>query len=240
MIKNSGAENMDTAFENTLPLTRIQRLIGKLMLQSKREGPCSYLESRVDMTDLANMRKSYCRAMHVRVSTNDFFFCAIARGMKKFPLMAGQFDTNCENIQIPEHVGVGFAVSAPQGLVVPVLKNVLEKSLPQIATESDALIKKARANKLNLDDFAGANITFSSLGMYGVNSFFAIKPPGTTGIISIGKFEDTVVPVDGDAVIRKTMSVGLAVDRRIVSDFYAAKFLGCVRSQLENPETLTM
>jgi len=230
---------MDTASENMLPLTRIQKLIGKLMQQSKREGPCSYLESRVDMTELANMRKSYYRATRVRVSTNDFFFCAIAGAMKKFPLMAGQFDKSCENIQIPEHVGIGFAVTAPQGLVVPVLKNVLEKSLPQIAAESSALIKKARANKLDLDDFAGANITFSSLGMYGISSFFAIKPPGTAGIISIGKFEDTVVLIDGEAVVRKTMSVGLAADRRIVSDFYAAKFLNCIGSQLENPETLT-
>ena len=230
---------MNTISKNTLPLTRIQKLIGKLMLQSKQEGPCCYFESRVDMTDLANMRKSYCKRVGVRVTTNDFFFCAIARAVKEFPLMAGRFDENSENIQIHEHVGIGFAVVAPQGLVVPVLKNVLEKSLPQIAAESNALIKKARANKLDLADFDGASITFSSLGMYGISSFFAIKPPATTGIISIGKFEDIVVPAEGDAIVRKTMSVGLAADRRIVSDFYAAKFLSCVRSQLENPEMLT-
>jgi pyruvate dehydrogenase E2 component (dihydrolipoamide acetyltransferase) len=209
------------------------------MLQSKREGPCSYLESRVDMTELVNMRRSYCKAAGVRVTTNDFFFCAIAKAMKKFPLMAGQFDEKNENIRIPEHVGIGFAVAAQQGLVVPVIKNILEKSLPQIATESNALIKKARSNKLGLADFDGANITFSSLGMYGVSSFFAIKPPATTGIISIGKFEDTVALADGDAAVRKTMSVGLAADRRIVNDFYSAKFFSCVVNQLENPEILT-
>ncbi len=229
---------MNSASENTVPLTRIQKLIGKYMLQSKREGPCCYLEARADMTDLVAMRRPYCKQAGVRVTTNDFFFCAIGRAVKKFPLMAGHLDAGGASVRIPDNVGVGFAVEAPQGLVVPVIKNVLEKSLPQIAVQSSSLVEKARANKLTLDDFEGADIVFSSLGMYGITSFFAIKPPGAVGIVSVGKFEDTLVPANGRLTVRKTMSVGLAADRRIVSEFYAAQFLSCVVELLEAPEML--
>ncbi len=229
---------MNSASENTVPLTRIQKLIGKYMLQSKREGPCCYLEARADMTDLVAMRRPYCKEVGVRVTTNDFFFCAIGRAVKKFPLMAGHLDDNGANIRIGDNVGVGFAVEAPQGLVVPVIKNILGKSLPQIAARSSLLVEKARVNKLTLDDFEGADIVFSSLGMYGVSSFFAIKPPGAVGIVSVGKFEDTLIPANGRLTTRKTMSIGLAADRRIVDEFYAAQFLNCVVELLQTPETL--
>ncbi len=229
---------MNSACENTVPLTRIQKLIGKYMLQSKRQGPCCYLETHADITSLAKLRRRYCKQVGVRVTTNDFFFCAIGRAVKKFPLMAGHLDDDGANIRIGDDVGVGFAVAAPQGLVVPVIKNILEKSLPQIASCSSVLIEKARANKLALEDFDGADVIFSSLGMYGVSSFLAIKPPGVAGIISVGKIEETLVPSQGDLTIRKKMSIGLAVDRRVISEFYAAQFLNGVVDLLGAPEAL--
>jgi len=229
---------MNSASENTVPLTRIQKLIGKYMLQSKREGPCCYLETRADMTDLVAMRRPYCKKVGVRVTTNDFFFCAIGKAVRKFPLMAGHLEDNGAGVRIPDDVGIGFAVDASQGLVVPVIKNILGKSLPQIAARSNSLVEKARANKLTLDDFERADIVFSGLGMYGVSSFFAIKSPNVAGIISAGKLEERVVPSKGVMTMRKTMSIGLAVDRRIVDEFYAARFLSRTVELLEAPEML--
>ena len=229
---------MNSACENTVPRTRIQKLIGKYMLQSKQDGPCCYLERRADMTSLVAMRRPYCKKVGVRVTTNDFFFCAIGGAVKKFLLIAGHLADNGAGVRIPDNVGVGFAVEAPQGLVVPVIKNILGKSLPQIAACSSTLIEKARANKLALDDFEGADIAFSSLGMYGVSSFFAIKSPRVAGIVSAGKLEEIVVPSKGGLATRKTMSIGLAADRRIIDEFYAAQFLGHVVKLLESPETL--
>jgi pyruvate dehydrogenase E2 component (dihydrolipoamide acetyltransferase) len=229
---------MTEILDNRIYLTRIQRLIGELMLKSKQRKPYYYLECKADLTDLVSFRKPYCKRVGVRVTTNDFFFCAIARGVSRFPLLAGQLDPKGEFIRISTHVGLGFAVSAPQGLVVPVIKDILGRSLADIATESNSLLKKARSNKLTPDDFHGDTIVLSGLGMYGMNSFLAIAPPGATGIFSIGKIEDTLVPVDGHVMTRKMMSVSLSVDRRIVDEFYAAKFLKYVVGQLESPATL--
>ena len=224
---------------NRIRLTRIQKLIGELMSESKRNKPFCYLECDADLTELAAFRKPYCKREGVRVTTNDFFFRAIARAVQRYPLMAGQMDPSGGIIRITTHVGVGFAVSAPQGLVVPVIKDITSKSLREIAEESDLLLKKARSNKLMPDDFHGDTIVFSGLGMYGINSFLAIAPPGATGIVSSGIIEDRIVPIDGDMMLRKVMSIALAVDRRIADDFYAARFLRSMVDLLEAPESLT-
>jgi pyruvate dehydrogenase E2 component (dihydrolipoamide acetyltransferase) len=230
---------MNEALKKKVPLSRIQKLIGKLMLQSKQEGAFFYLQSKADVTELVALRKPYCKRVKARVTTNDFFFFAIARAIKKFPLMAGRLDETGKYIDITEHIGIGFAVSAAQGLVVPVIQDVAGKSLIQIASESDELLKKARANKLMPDDFYGANIAVTSLGMYGVTSFFAIAPPGTVGIISMGTIDEHVVPINGDMMVRKIMTLALAADRKIVNEFYASKFLKYIIKQIEYPAALT-
>ncbi|MHC5146277.1 MAG: 2-oxo acid dehydrogenase subunit E2, partial [Planctomycetota bacterium] len=138
------------------------------------------------------------------------------------------------------NIGVGFAVAAPQGLVVPVLKQMNDKSLIETAIESQGLLEKARSNKLMPDDFDGANMVLTGLGMYGIESFYAISPPSATGILSIGNIEETVVPVDGGFETRKMMFVALAFDQRVVDEFYAAQFLKVIRESLENPAAMTM
>ena len=229
---------MEKTKENKLPLTRTQKLIGKLMLRSKQERAFIYLQAHADLTELNTVRKACCKSSGVRVTTNDFFFAAIARAVKEFSLITANLDRAGENILLCDNVGVGFAVSTAQGLVVPVIKNITEKNLVQIARESDALIKKARANKLKPDDFDDASIVLTGLGMYGIDSFYAIAPPQATAIISIGRPTDTAVLIDGEIAVRKIISVSLAVDRRIVDDFYAAKFMQKLVALLEKPESL--
>lgn len=222
-----------------LPLTRIQKLIGTYMLQSKQTKANGYLRMRADLTDMAAMRKAYCKKTQHRVTTNDFFIYAIAKGLMKYPLMAATIDESMEHLVIPDKIGVGFAVAAPQGLVVPVIHNMNQKTLPETAEAGDLLLKKARSNKLMPDDFDGANIVLSGLGMYGIESFYAISPPSACGIISIGNFEDAFVPTDGGVVTRKMMYVSLAFDQRLADEFYAVTFLRHVVNLLENPEELT-
>lgn len=229
---------MEKRIDNKLPLTRIQKLIGKLMLQSKQQKPCCYLKIRTDMTDLAKTRKAFCKKSGTRVTTNDFFFYAIAQAVKEFPLMAASFAKTGQYLKIAPQVGIGFAVAAGQGLVVPVIKNTTEKTLIEIAESSSELLEKARTNKLMPDDFDGDNVVLSGLGMYGISSFLAIAPPGATAIISIGRPVETLVPVEGEIKTRKIMSVAMAVDRRIVNEVYAAKFLSSVTRKLEAPASL--
>lgn len=229
---------MTEQLRNQVPLTRIQKLIGVYMLQSKQTKANGYLRMRADLTDLAAMRKRYCRRTKTRVTTNDFFIFAIAQAILKYPLMAATIDETMENMVIPERIGVGFAVAAPQGLVVPVIQNMQIKTLPETAEASDLLVRKARSNQLMPDDFDGATIVLSGLGMYGIESFYAISPPSSTGIISIGNFEDVVVPAEDGFATRKMMYVSLAFDQRLLDEVYAVQFLKRVVDLLQHPETM--
>lgn len=229
----------ETRTPDRLPLSRIQRLIGGYMLQSKRTKASAYLTVRADLTELIGMRKDYCKQVGVRATTNDFFICAIARAIEAFPKMAASFSKDGQSLELSKKIGIGFAVAAPQGLVVPVVQNVRHKNLPQLAQESERLLKKARSNTLLPDDFDGANIVLTGLGMYGIESFYAISPPSALGIVSIGIIEDAVVPAENGFVIRKKMYVSLAFDQCIVDAFYAAKFLRHIVDAIESPRSLT-
>lgn len=228
----------DSNTENRLPLTRIQKLIGHYMLQSKRTKPNGYLRIRADLTCLVNGRKAYCRRAGARVTTNDFFMYAIAQAMLRYPLMAASICEDGQQMVIPEDIGVGFAVAAPQGLVVPVVKQMQNKSLPQVAVESEELLKKSRSNKLTPDDFDGATMVLTGLGMYGIDYFYAVSPLSAAAIISIGNFEDVSIPVENGFAVRKMMYIGLAFDQRLIDEFYAAQFLNFIVNYLQCPPEL--
>ena len=219
-----------------LPLTGIQSLIGRRMLHSKRHKPCFYLSIKADVTELMGLRRKYSKAVSVRVATNDFCIRAMALAIEKYPLMAGQFDG--DHIQIANSIDVGLAVAAPQGLVVPVIRDVHKKKLPQIAVESADFVNKARSNKLAPGDMQGAVITLTGLGMYGIDSFIAIASPCQCSILAIGKPSEELVPIADDMVIRKMVGLTLAADHRIVNGDYAAKFLKEIVALLEKPKEL--
>lgn len=222
--------------QNKTKITRIQKLIGDRMLASKRQIPCFYLHSQVDLTDLATFRKKTCRKAGIKAGTNEFFFKAMANAIVKYPLFAGQFKD--DRIEIADSVNIGFAVDAPHGLVVPVIKDCEKKEIPQIANEMKNLANDARSNKLSVDQLNGACISLSSLGMFGLTGFIAIVPPNQASILAIGKIIEKPMVINGEIVNRKMMNLNLSVDHRIINGAYAAGFLKYLVDQLENPHNL--
>ena len=219
-----------------IPLTRIQKLIGRRMLQSKQTKPCFYLESKADVTELMAVRPKLRKSLGVRITTNAFYIRVLGLAAQKFPLTRGPFDG--EAIHLTDEINVGFAVNAPQGLVVPVVKHAERKTLPEIAREEKRLTDKARDNQLTLEEIEGETIALSNLGAYGTDSFIGIVPPPTTTILAVGNVIHTIVPRDGEMTERKIVSLSLAVDRRVVDESYAAQFLGLIKKRLQDPEQL--
>ncbi|MCE5185801.1 MAG: 2-oxo acid dehydrogenase subunit E2 [Planctomycetaceae bacterium] len=224
---------------NKIPLTRIQKLIGSYMLKSKRTKPHGYLRVRADLTKLVNGRKAFCRKTNSHVTTNDFFIYGIAQSIVRWPLMGASLDPDENALVIPKDIGVGFAVAAPQGLVVPVIKQMQQKTLFQTALDSEELLKRSRANKLLPDDFDGATMVLTGLGMYGVNAFYAVSPLAATGIVSIGNFQDVAVAITDGFTMRKMMYISLAFDRRFIDEFYAAGFLNDMAAYLNDPTEMS-
>ncbi len=238
-------EALRTKMDSHVPLSRIQRLIAARMLASKRSKPCFFLETRADVTELMGMRHHLSKALGVKITSNAFFIRALALAAQQYPLMVGRYlpqdpdDPEAEVIiRIADNVNVGFAVNSPQGLVVPVIRYCEGLSLAEIAEEEKLLTAKARGNKLTLADLEEETIALSNLGAYDIDSFLAIVPPPTSAILAAGKVVPTAVPQDGRVVVRKMVSLSLAVDHRIAHGAYAARFLQFLAEQLKDPEGL--
>jgi len=245
------------------PLTRIQKLIAARMLASKLSKPCFYIEAHADVGEILTFRKKLTKKAATKITTNTFFLRALAVSAGQFPLMLGLLEDG--GVRVAEHVNVGFAVNAPQGVIVPVIKDADRKSLSQIAEQEQRFVQHARSNDLPLADMEGETIALSNLGAYGVDAFAAIIPPPATAILAVGNVLREVVPVDEGAVascdlpvqqlathnsqlatrnlqlkttVRKAVRFTLAVDRRVVDEIYAARFLRAIVERVENPRSL--
>jgi len=217
-----------------IPLTRIQKLIGRRMLKSKQSKACFYLEAKADVTELMALRPKLRKSFGIRITTNAFYIHILGLAAQKYPLTVGRLEGN--EITIAERINVGFAVNAPQGLVVPVVKDAADKTLPEIAREEKLLTDKARDNKLTLEEIEGETIALSNLGAYDIDSFLGIIPPPASTILSVGNVLAKVVCRDGEITVRKILSLSLAVDRRVLDERYAAEFLNFIKDRLQNPQ----
>ena len=221
----------------TIPLNRLQKITSQKMLKSKQEIPCFYLSVKADVTDLVELRGKLNATVEVKISYNDFIMRAVALGMEKFPVMTGQLVG--DRIQLADSIGIGLAISVPDGLVAPIIKEVNKKNVSEIARDSKVLVEKALNNKLAPADLEGGCITVSNLGASGIESFIPIVVPGQCSILGIGRITDTCVP-DGDNIaVRKLMSLTLSVDHKVTNGAYAAQFLDLVRKLLEDTATFT-
>jgi pyruvate dehydrogenase E2 component (dihydrolipoamide acetyltransferase) len=225
------------ALGTAVPVNRLQRITAERMLKSKQEIPCFYLTVKADVTPLVARRTQLNAAGDVKVSYNDFIIKAVATALEKFPLMTGQLAG--DTIKLADAIHVGLAISVTDGLVAPLVKNVNKKNLQQVARDSQALVERARADKLDLSDLEGGCITVSNLGAFGIESFIPIVVPGQCTILGIGQIAETCVPDNGNILVRKLMNMTLSVDHKVANGAYAAQFLDFVRKLLEDPSSLT-
>lgn len=218
-----------------IKINRLQKIVGERMLQSKREIPCFYLNVKVDMTDLVELRTRMNRAGDVKISFNDFIIRALALGLAHYPIMTGQLEG--DYIQLADRIDIGLAISTDDGLVAPKIKDVANKTVKEIATYGKALIGRAKSGALSLDDLEGGCITVSNLGGFGIDSFIPIVVPGQCSILGVGRIAETCIPIDRNIMVRKIMNLNLSVDHKVANGADAAQFLDYVKKLLENAST---
>eukprot|EP00466_Bigelowiella_natans_P002648 jgi/Bigna1/92269/estExt_fgenesh1_pm.C_110002 len=164
---------------------------------------------------------------------------AVGLALAKHPVLyASCPDGN--SIKYNEHVNVAIAVAMPDGgLITPVLSDADAKDVSTLASSWKDLLGRARSKQLKPEEYSSGTFTISNLGMFGVDAFKPILPPGTAAIMSVGASKPTVVAGDdGSMKVEKQMTVGLAADHRIVYGAHAAEFLRDLKEIIENPVQL--
>jgi pyruvate dehydrogenase E2 component (dihydrolipoamide acetyltransferase) len=226
-----------------IPLTKMRQAIAKGLQASKQNIPHFYETVDVDVEELSALRvrlNTALEAEKVRLSLGDLISKAVAVALLKHPALNAHYDSAKNEITRFGDVHLGFAVALPDGLIVPVLRNVDQMGLKELRTRSVELIENARAQKLKADEGRGATFTISSLGTYGVREFSAIINPPAVGILAVASAEKrAVVRPDHnkvDQIVARTMlTLTLSADHRAVDGAVAAEFLRTLKGLLEEP-----
>ena len=134
-----------------------------------------------------------------------------------------------------KEINIGVAVETEAGLVAPVLKNADTLSVPQIVQNLTSLARKARENRLSVEDYTGGTFTITNMGMLGIERFDAIINPPESAILSVGKIIEKAVVIDGGIQVRPRMDMTLSADHRVLDGAAGAKFLVRVKELIENP-----
>jgi pyruvate dehydrogenase E2 component (dihydrolipoamide acetyltransferase) len=225
-----------TAVDRTVPLTELRQVIARRMTQSWTSTPHFYLEAEVDVSALLALRSKYNKTRvnsDDNISLNDIIIKAVSIVLSRHNYINASFTE--AGIVLKETINIGVAVGLDEGLIVPVLKNVDQKGLNQIAGESKGLIAKAREGKLTMDEITGGTFTISNLGMFSVDSFTAIINPPECAILSVGKIFDNLRLENGEVVSKSYMRINVGFDHRVVDGLTGAKFLADLKNTLENP-----
>jgi pyruvate dehydrogenase E2 component (dihydrolipoamide acetyltransferase) len=222
-----------------IPVKGMRRTIATRMKASLAESAQLTMDMDVVMDDAVRLREQLVAEWEpegVRPTYTDIVIRAAAKALRVHPLMNSVFGES--EITLLDEIHIGVAVAVEEGLVVPVLRNVAERSLKEIAIESAALARKTREGKLALDDMSGGTFTVTALGMFGVDSFTPILNAPQSGILGVNRIRDDV-GWDGDRPVKqKRMRLSLTWDHRALDGAPAARFLGTVRDLLEAPYRL--
>ena len=218
----------------------MRRTIAKRLTESKQQVPHIYVTVEVDMEALLTVREQLNRnagGTIPKVSVNDLIVKASACALIEVPVVNSKFDNNQRIISKSAHIGV--AVSLPDGLIVPVVKNADALSVRNISRTVKQLAEKARSGKLAPSEYSGGTFTISNMGAIAdVENFAAIINPGEGAILAVSGTRTVPAVVDGAIVARRRMKVTLSADHRVVDGSDAAMFLGAFKRVMENPVEL--
>ena len=225
--------------EKPVKVNPLRRSIAANMTNSWHTSPRVTYTRPVEVTAMKDLRaklKDGLKEQGIKLTYNHILMKVVAKALTEFPDVNASFADNM--LTRHKHVNMGLAVAKGDGLIVPNVKNCEEKSLAQIAQETEALIEATRTGKLGMEDMTGGTFTISSLGPYGITSFSPIINQPELAILGVCDMVDTPVVRNGEIVIRTMMNLSLTADHRVIDGVMASKFLKRICELLENPYLL--
>jgi pyruvate dehydrogenase E2 component (dihydrolipoamide acetyltransferase) len=215
-----------------LELSSVRRTIAKRLVQSKGPVPHFYLTVDVAMDRVWDAYKAL-REQKSTISINDIIIKATALALRQHPEINASFAG--DHIKQYSRVHIGMAVSLDDGLITPVLRDADLKPLDAISEEARMMADRARARKLQPNEYTGATFSISNLGMMGIEEFSAIINPPEGAILAVGSVRHAPVVVDGALAVGYRMKMTLSVDHRVADGASGARFLQTLTRFLEHP-----
>ena len=234
----SGPAQAPVLHAQSIPLSAMRRTIAKRLSESTGPIPHFYLTIDLDVTNLLSVREQLIDIEGAKISVNDFVVRAVALALRHHPNVNASWGDDA----IAQHgdINVGIAVSTPEGLITPVVRNADQKSVREIGDEVRALAEKAKNRKLTPNEYQHSTFTISNLGAWGIEEFTAIINPPNSAILAIGAAEARGVVVDRNVVVRDRMKVTMSCDHRVIDGVAGADYLKTLRQYIEQPLRLVV
>jgi pyruvate dehydrogenase E2 component (dihydrolipoamide acetyltransferase) len=217
--------------EAAQPMSRMRRVIAERLTASWVSTPHFTVTVAVDVTRLLALRQEL-KAAGGNLTVTDFVLAATAQTLAEFPAVNSRTDGS--SVWPRSRVHLGLAVSIPDGLVVPVIRDADRLSVIALHDRAAALAAAAREGSLKPDDMTGGTFTVSNLGMFGVEEFSAIINPGEAAILAVSSAIPTPVVIGDGIAVRSIMKLTLSADHRLVDGELGARFVSAVRRRLED------
>ena len=223
-------------------MTSLRKIIAKRLVTVKNETAMLTTFNEVNMAPVMELRKKYkdqFKEKHgVGLGFMSFFTKAVTEALKDFPSVGARIDG--EEVVYSNFADISIAVSAPKGLVVPVIRNADGMTLAQIEKEVVMLATKARDNKLSIEEMTGGNFTITNGGVFGSMLSTPIINAPQSAILGMHNIVERPVAENGQVVIRPIMYVALSYDHRIIDGRESVGFLVRVKQLLEDPTRLLL
>ena len=223
-------------------MSRLRRKLSERLVAVKNETAMLTTFNEVDMQAIFNLRSAYKdhfeKKHGVRLGFMSFFVKACCEALLEFPAVNAQIAG--EEMVSHDYVDMGIAVSAPKGLMVPVVRNAETLSLAQIESEIRRLAKRARDNVITPDEMNGGSFSITNGGVFGSMLSTPILNPPQSAILGMHNIVERPIAVNGAVVIRPIMYLALSYDHRIIDGRQSVSFLVRVKEYLETPARLVL
>ena len=218
-------------------MTMLRKKIAQRLVAVKNETAMLTTFNEIDMSAVMNVRKQYkdvFKEKHgIGLGFMSFFTKAVCEALKAFPAVNARIEG--EEIIYHDYCDIGIAVSAPKGLMVPVMRNAEGMSLAQIESSIAELAGKARDGKLSIEEMTGGTFTITNGGVFGSMMSTPIINPPQSAILGMHNIVERPVAINGQVVIRPMMYVALSYDHRIIDGKESVSFLVKVKQMIEDP-----
>ena len=228
--------------EERVPMSRLRRRAAERLKLAQDTAAMLTTFNEVDMTAVTALRAAHGEAFEqkhgVRLGLMSFFVKATVAALVEYPTVNAQIDG--DEIVYKRYQDIGVAVSAPKGLVVPVLSDAGRMSFAEVEQGIRALGLKARDGKLALDDLLGGTFTISNGGVFGSLMSTPIINPPQSAILGMHKVQDRPVAVAGAVEVRPMMYLALSYDHRLIDGREAVSFLVRIKECIEDPQRMLL
>lgn len=225
------------------PLTKINKLTGQNLHRNWVTVPHVTQFDEADITDLEEFRKSMVeeyKSKNVKITMLVFLMKAVVSGLKNYPRFNSSLDAKGENLILKKYFNIGIAVDTPDGLVVPVVRDVDRKSLVELATELGEISVKAREKKLKTADMQGGCFTISSLGGIGGTMFTPIINAPDVAILGVSRSSIKPVWNGKEFAPRLILPLSLSYDHRVIDGADGARFTSFLSRVLSDTRRLLL